>query len=51
MSAAARHAVRLGTRRGLTEVGQSLRSAQDVGFTLFMSVAVLGYLLVYRFIT
>ncbi len=48
MSGAARHAVRLGARRGMTELGQSLRSAQDLYFTLFMAVALLGYLLIRR---
>jgi ABC-2 type transport system permease protein len=43
-----RHAVELGARRGLIELGQSLRSAQDLGFSLFMAVAILGYLLIRR---
>lgn len=48
MSGTATYAVRLGVRRGLTELGQSLRSTQDIGFTLFMAAAVLGYLFVRR---
>ena len=43
-----RHAVQLGVRRGVAELGQSLRSAQDLGFSLFMAAAVLGYLLLRR---
>lgn len=44
----ARYAVELGARRGLIELGQSFRSAQDLGFSLFMTVAILGYLLIRR---
>jgi ABC-2 type transport system permease protein len=42
------HAVRLGLRRGWTEFGQSLRSAQDQGFYLFTGLLVLGYLVIRR---
>jgi ABC-2 type transport system permease protein len=45
---AASNAVRLGVRRGMTELGQSLRSPQDLGFTLATTGLVLGYLLVRR---
>ena len=45
---AARHAVQLGAKRGLTELGQSLRSPQDLFFSLFMGVAIVGYLLIRR---
>jgi ABC-2 type transport system permease protein len=41
-------AVRLGMRRGWTEFKQSVKSAQDQGFYLFMSCAVLGYLFIRR---
>jgi ABC-2 type transport system permease protein len=40
----ARHAVRLGVRRGWTEFVQSVRSSQDQGFWVFMGVASLVYL-------
>jgi ABC-2 type transport system permease protein len=42
------HAVRLGLRRGWTEFGQSLRSAQDQGFYLFTGLLTLGYLVIRR---
>ncbi len=38
------HAVRVGLSRGWTEFVQSVKSKQDQGFYLFMSVAVLTYL-------
>ncbi len=44
MSGGSAYAVRLGLRRGWTEFTQSLRSAQDQGFYLFVSVATLAYL-------
>jgi ABC-2 type transport system permease protein len=40
----ARHAIRLGARRGWTEFVQSVRSTQDQGFYVFMGVASLVYL-------
>jgi ABC-2 type transport system permease protein len=42
------HAIRLGLRRGWIEFSQSLRSAQDQGWYLFTSLAVLGYLYIRR---
>ncbi len=42
------NAVRLGARRGWIEFTQSLRSAQDQGWYLFTSLAVLGYLYIRR---
>ncbi len=42
------HAVRLGLRRGWTELVQSLRSTQDQGYYLFTAVAVVGYLFLRR---
>ncbi|HUG85823.1 MAG TPA: ABC transporter permease [Euzebya sp.] len=42
------HAVRVGLRRGWIEFVQSLRSAQDQGFYLFMALATLSYLYVRR---
>jgi ABC-2 type transport system permease protein len=39
-----RHAIGLGLRRGWTEFGFSLRSAQDQGFYLFMGIVTLAYL-------
>jgi ABC-2 type transport system permease protein len=38
------HAVRIGLQRGWTEFVQSLKSAQDQGFYLFMGVGILVYL-------
>lgn len=43
-----RHAVRVGLHRGWTEFVQSLKSAQDQGFYLFMAFATLGYLFLRR---
>jgi ABC-2 type transport system permease protein len=40
----ARHAIRLGVRRGWTEFVQSVRSSQDQGFWVFMGVVSLAYL-------
>ena len=42
------HAVRLGLRRGWTELVQSLRSKQDQGYYLFTGLVVLGYLFLRR---
>lgn len=42
------HAVRLGMRRGWTELVQSLRSSQDQWFYLFTSFLVVGYLFLRR---
>jgi ABC-2 type transport system permease protein len=42
------NAVRLGFQRGWIEFVQSLRSAQDQGYYLITSLAVLGYLLIRR---
>jgi len=42
------HAVRLGLRRGWTELLQSLRSRQDQGYYLFTGLVVLGYLFLRR---
>jgi ABC-2 type transport system permease protein len=44
----ATNAVRLGVRRGLTELGQSLRSPQDQGYYIFTALAVVGYLMIRR---
>ena len=43
-----RHAIKTGMERGWTEFVLSLKSPQDQGFYLFMSLAVLGYLWVNR---
>jgi ABC-2 type transport system permease protein len=40
--------MRLGFRRGWLEFKQSLRSTQDIGWYVFMSLAVLGYLYLRR---
>ena len=42
------NAIRLGIRRGWIEFVQSLRSAQDQGWFVFMALAVLGYLYLRR---
>jgi ABC-2 type transport system permease protein len=42
------HAIRVGLGRGWLEFVQSLKSAQDQGFYLFMAVATLGYLYLRR---
>lgn len=43
-----RHAIKTGMERGWTEFMLSLKSPQDQGFYLFMSLAVLGYLWINR---
>lgn len=43
-----RHAIKTGMERGWTEFMLSLKSPQDQGFYLFMSLGVLGYLWVNR---
>jgi ABC-2 type transport system permease protein len=42
------YAIRLGLRRGWLEFMQSLRASQDIGWYLFTSVGVLGYLYLRR---
>lgn len=42
------YAVRIGVRRGLTELAQSLRSTQDQGFYLFTALLSVGYLFLRR---
>lgn len=42
------NAVRLGLRRGWLEFNQSIRSTQDIGWYVFMSLVVLGYLFLRR---
>jgi ABC-2 type transport system permease protein len=42
------NAIRLGVRRGWLEFAQSLRSSQDIGWYVFTSLAVLGYLYLRR---